>query len=47
MTKISYECKWGLTGFYPNMIFIALIYNSRDQNVLINGWYARLHELSK
>ena len=49
MTKISYECKWDLTGSYPNMVFIALVYNrtSGDQNVLINDWYACLHVLSK
>ena len=29
------------------MIFILLIYNSADQNVLINDWYACLQVLSK
>ena len=29
------------------MIFIALDYNSGDQNVLMNDWYACLHVLSK
>ena len=43
MKKISYEYKWGLTGFHPSMIYIALVYNSGDQNVLINDWYACIH----
>ena len=29
------------------MVFIALVYNSGDQNVLINDWYACLQVLSK
>ena len=29
------------------MVFISLFYNSCDQNVLINDWYACLHVLSK
>ena len=37
----------GLTGFYPSMVFIPLVYNSGDQNVLINDWYACLQVLSK
>ena len=50
ITKMSYECRWGLTGFYPSMVFIALVYNrvnSSDQNVLLNDWYACLQVLSK
>ena len=47
ITKISYECKWGLTGFYPNMGFIVLVYNSGNQKVLINDCYACLQVLSK
>ena len=47
ITKISYECRWGLTGFYPSMVFIPLVYNRGDQNVLINDWYACLQVLSK
>ena len=48
MTKISYECKWGLTGFYPSMVlYIALVYNSGNQNVLINDLYVRLYKLNK
>ena len=37
----------GLTGFYPSIIFIPLVYNSCDQKVLINDWYACLQVLSK
>ena len=44
---ITLECKWGLTGFYPSMVFIVLIYNSGNQNVLINDWYAWLQVISK
>ena len=29
------------------MVFIPLVYNSGDQNVLINDWYACLQVLSK
>ena len=29
------------------MVFIPLVYNSADQNVLINDWYACLQVLSK
>ena len=29
------------------MVFIALIYNSSSQNLLINDWYVCLHVLSK
>ena len=29
------------------MVFITLVYNTGDQNVLINDWYAYLHVLSK
>ena len=29
------------------MIFVPLVYNSADQNVLINDWYACLQVLSK
>ena len=29
------------------MIFIALVYNSGDLNVLINDWYEYNHVLSK
>ena len=47
ITKISYKCKWGLTGFYPSMVFIAYVYNSGDHSVLINDLYACLHVLSK
>ena len=45
--KISYECKWSLTGFYPSMVFIGHVYNSGNQNVLIIDWYAWLQVLSK
>ena len=41
------ECRWGLTGFYPSMVFVPLVYNSGDQNVLINDWYACFQVLSK
>ena len=41
------ECKWGSTGFYPNMVFIGLVYNSGYQIVLINDWYACVQVLSK
>ena len=34
--KISYECKWALTDFFPSMVFTELVYNSGDQNVLTN-----------
>ena len=34
--EISYKCKCGLTGFYPSMVFVVLVYNSGNQNVLIN-----------
>ena len=46
ITKMSYECKWGLTGFYPSMVFIALVYNSGNQNVVINDWYVQNAYLS-
>ena len=38
-----------LTGSYPSMVFIALVYNSGNQNLLINDWYwyVCLHVLSK
>ena len=39
ITKIFYEYKWGLTGFYPSMVFVELVYRSGNQNVLINDWY--------
>ena len=29
------------------MVFIVLVYNSGNQNVLINDWYACLQMLSK
>ena len=29
------------------MVFIVLVYNSGNQNVLINDWYACLQVLSK
>ena len=45
IAKISYECRWDLTGFYPSMVFIPLVYNNSDQNMLINDWYACLHVL--
>ena len=40
---------WGLTGFYPSMVFITLVYNSGDKNVcyIINDWYTCLHVVSK
>ena len=47
ITKISYECSWGLTGFYPSMVVIPLLYNSGDQNVSINDCYVCLQVLSK
>ena len=44
ITKISYECRW---GFNWQHTFIRLVYNSGDQNALINDWYACFHVLSK
>ena len=36
--------KWfPLECAYYSMVFIALIYNSGSQNILINNWYACLH----
>ena len=32
---------------YYSMVFIALVYNSGSQNILINDWYECLHVLSK
>ena len=43
----NYEYKWGLIGFYPSMVFIVLVYNSGNQIVLMNDWYACLQVLSK
>ena len=39
--------QFGFTWLLPSMVFIGLVYNSGDQNVLINDWYACLHVLSK
>ena len=36
-----------LIGFYPSMVFIVLVYNSGNQIVLMNDWYACLQVLSK
>ena len=48
LTKISYEYRWGLTGFYRSMIFIRLVYNySGNQTVLINDCYACFQVISK
>ena len=32
---------------YPRMIFVVLVYNSGNHNVLINDWYTCQHVLSK
>ena len=32
-----------VTGFYPSMIFIALVYNNGDWNELISDWHVSLH----
>ena len=37
----------GLSGFYPSMVFIGLVYNSGNRNMLLNDWYACLQVLSK
>ena len=34
-------------GFHPSMVLIALVYNSSNQNVLINDCYTCLQVLSK
>ena len=40
--------KWfPLECAYCSMVFIALVYNSGSQNILINDWYACWHVLSK
>ena len=37
----------GFNWLLSFMVFIPLVYNSGDQNVLINDWYACLQVLSK
>ena len=40
--------KWfPLECAYYSTVFIALVYNSGSQNILLNDWYACLHVLSK
>ena len=47
-TSTTPSTKWfSLECAYYSMVFIAVVYNSGSQNVLINDWYACLHALSK
>ena len=38
-TKTFQKSKWGLTGFNPMHDFMVLVYNSVNQNMLINDLY--------